>query len=131
MQNSSLHTFLTYSIAFVWFANGLYCKVLNLVPRHQKIVSVILGDQYAGVLTLIIGLAEIIMAIWILSGFKSRLNCIVQIIVIAMMNSLELLFVPHLLLWGPWNILYALIFILIIYSNEYYFSKNKGHVRIS
>ncbi|WP_447766967.1 DoxX-like family protein [Sphingobacterium faecium] len=131
MRNSSLHTFLTYSIAFVWFANGLYCKVLNLVPRHQKIVSVILGDQYAGVLTLLIGLAEIIMAIWILSGFKSRLNCIFQIIVIAMMNSLELLFVPHLLLWGPWNILYALIFILIIYSNEYYFSKNKGHVRIS
>ena len=131
MRNSSLNTFLTYSIAFVWFANGLYCKVLNLVPRHQKIVSIILGDQYAGVLTLLIGLAEIIMAIWIVSGFKSLLNCIVQIIVIAMMNSLELLFAPHLLLWGPWNILYALIFIFIIYSNEYYFSKNKGHVRIS
>ncbi len=34
---------LNYLIAAVWIANGLFCKVLNLVPRHQEIVARIIG----------------------------------------------------------------------------------------
>ena len=37
------HQVLHYLIAAVWLANGLFCKVLNLVPRHQQIVARILG----------------------------------------------------------------------------------------
>lgn len=131
MPNSTVHSLLTYGIGLVWLINGLYCKVLNLVPRHQKIVSIILDDQYASTLTVLIGLAEIIMAIWIISGYKSRINSVIQIIIVATMNSLELLLVPQLLLWGPWNILYAFIFIIIIYCNEFYFSKKSHDVLVS
>jgi len=113
--------FLNYLIAAVWIANGLFCKVLNLVPRHQEIVARITGTAHAGVLTRLIGFAEITMAIWIISGIKTKLNAITQVVVIATMNSLEFILVPDLLLWGRFNALFAFLFILLILYNEFYF----------
>ena len=120
----SLHKILNYLIASVWLVNGFFCKVLNLVPRHPQIVERILGADYSLILTKAIGVSEIIMAIWIVSGIKTRLNAIIQIIVIAVMNTLEFLLVPDLLLWGKLNSLFAFIFILVIYSNEFILNKN-------
>ena len=115
---------LNYFIAAVWIINGLFCKVLNLVPRHQEIVARILGNDHARLLTITIGISEIAMAVWILSGIKRRLNAIAQIIIIAAMNTLEFILVPDLLLWGRFNALFAFLFILLIFYNEFY-SKNK------
>jgi hypothetical protein len=111
---------LTWPLAAVWLANGLFCKVLNLVPRHQEIVARIIGPEHAGGLTKLIGCAEIAMALWIISGFRSRLNAITQVVVIAAMNTLEFILAPDLLLWGRFNALYAFLFILAIVYNEFY-----------
>jgi hypothetical protein len=110
---------LTYTIALVWIANGLFCKVLNFVPRHEMIVGSILGGTYAPILTKIIGLSEICMAIWILSGIKSRLCAWAQMSIVATMNILELILVPDLLLWGEFNAVFALIFILLVFYAEF------------
>ena len=104
---------LNYFLATVWFVNGLLCKVLNLVPRHQEIVGRILGSEYVSILTKLIGLSEIVMAIWIVSRIKSKLNATTQIIIIATMNTLEFLLVPDLLLWGKLNALFAFLFIIM------------------
>ncbi len=104
--------------------NGLFCKVLNLVPRHQEIVGRILGTEHSRVLTILIGLSEIAMTIWILSRIKHRLNAITQIIIIATMNTMELLLVPDLLLWGKLNSIFAFLFILLIYYNEFVLNTN-------
>ncbi|WP_262492812.1 DoxX-like family protein [Marivirga tractuosa] len=110
-------------MATVWLINGLACKVLNLVPRHEQIVASILGDENSRLFTVLIGLSEIIMAIWILTKFKSKLNAIVQIITVATMNTLEFIFVPELLLWGRFNIIFAFIFISLVYYNEFILNK--------
>ena len=117
MTVSKLITFL---IATVWIVNGLFCKVLNLVPRHQEIVARILGEEYSLLLTKFIGFAEIGMAIWILSGIKRRLNAVTQIAIITTMNILEYALAPDLLLWGRFNLLFALAFVCLIYYNEFY-----------
>lgn len=116
---------MTYCIATVWIANGLFCKVLNLVPRHEQIVARILGEDHSRLLTILIGLSEIIMAVWILSSYKTKLNAIAQIVVVATMNTLEFILVPDLLLWGKLNSLFAFIFILVVYFNEFYFNKKQ------
>jgi hypothetical protein len=100
--------------------------VFNLVPRHQQIVASILGDSYARPLTILIGISEIIMAVWILSRYKSKLNTIAQITIIAIMNTLEFILVPDLLLWGKFNSLFALLLIVVIYINEFHL--NKKHI---
>jgi hypothetical protein len=111
---------LNYLIAAVWIANGLFCKVLNLVPRHQEIVARIIGNAHAGVLTKMIGISEMAMAVWILSGVRTKANAITQAVVIATMNSLEFILAPDLLLWGRLNALFAFLLILLILWNEFY-----------
>ncbi|MEA5138480.1 DoxX-like family protein [Arcicella rigui] len=124
MSKRNIYKLLNYCIAGVWFVNGLFCKVLNLIPRHQQIVASIVSIDYARFLTLAIGLAEIVMAIWILSKISSKLNAWVQIIIVAIMNVLEFFLVPDLLLWGRFNALFALLFITVVYINEFRFNKN-------
>jgi hypothetical protein len=119
MQNKIKYYILTYFIAMIWFINGLFCKVLNLVPRHQQIVTRILGSEYAPILTKIIGFAEIGMAIWVLSRFYMRLNAVTQIVIISTMNLIEFFWANDLLLWGKLNAIFALLFMLLIYANAF------------
>ncbi len=113
----------TFLIATVWIANGLFCKVLNFVPRHEQIVGVILSADYSRPLTLLIGLSEIGMAVWILSRIRSRLNAIAQILIVGTMNILEFILVPELLLFGKANSIFAILFIILVYFNEFILSK--------
>ncbi|WP_257666416.1 DoxX-like family protein [Parapedobacter tibetensis] len=121
MENA--YKILTIFIATVWLVNGLFCKILNLVPRHQQIVAEILGREYARPLTIAIGMAEIFMASWILSRITKRLCAIAQIIIVATMNTIEFFAVPDLLLWGKANAIFAFMFISLIYVNEFVLGK--------
>jgi len=123
MKRKWAHKLLSFCIAAIWIINGLFCKVLDLVPRHEHIVAKILDTEHARVLTILIGCSEILMAIWIVSNIRSRLNAIVQMLIIAVMNILEFMLVPDLLLWGRVNIIFAFILILIIYTNECYLNQ--------
>lgn len=109
----------------VWVGNGFFCKVMNLVPRHQGIVARVLGNNHARLLTLLIGISETLMAVWILSGFKARINATVQILIIAVMNIIEFILAPDLLLWGKANIIFAFMFIVLIYYNTFSFHKKQ------
>ena len=127
MMGLRLHKLLTILISIIWILNGLICKILNLVPRHQQIVSVILGIEDARMLTIAIGLSEVLMAVWILTGLYSKLNAIAQILIIALMNILEFLLVPELLLWGRFNIIFAFLLIVVIYINAFHLKKVGAH----
>ncbi len=113
------HRITTVLIACVWFGFGLGCKVLGLAPRHEAIVARILGDAFAGPLTIAIGVSEIVMAVWVLSGFRARWCAIAQIAIVGTMNVLETILVPDLLLWGHFNMLFALGFMAVVYVNEW------------
>ncbi|MBX7224436.1 MAG: DoxX-like family protein [Chitinophagales bacterium] len=125
----STQKIITYFIAVVWLANGLFCKVLHLVPRHEAIVSRILGEKYATETTLLIGIAEIIMAFWVMSHFKRKLNAILQMIIVGVMNILEFLLTPDLLLWGRFNLLFACLFILLIYYSTFILPSKSKYTR--
>ena len=105
---------LTYFIAAVWLGNGLFAKVLDLVPRHRMIVGRIVGERHSRLITVLIGTAEIIMAVWIVTGILPMINSLVQVTVIAAMNIIEFLLVRDLLLFGKLNALVALLFITIV-----------------
>lgn len=120
MTPKKQYLLLRWCTAAVWLANGLFCKVLHLVPWHEQIVARILGGTYAASLTLTIGLLETGMAVWILTGVRSQLNTWLQIAIVAVMNLLEYILVPDLLLWGRGNAFFALLFIGVLYYNEFY-----------
>jgi hypothetical protein len=119
MPKTNAHKLLNYCFAIIWLGNGLLCKVLDMVPRHSLIVARVLGDRHSGVITKLIGVSEILMAIWILSGYKPRLNAIVQILVITLMNMIEFLLASDLLLFGKFNAVLASILVLAIFYNTF------------
>jgi hypothetical protein len=120
----NIHKVLTLVISTVWLVNGLFCKVLNLATRHEQIISRVLGQDYSRPLTILVGLSEIVMAIWVFTKFKSKLNAITQIIVVVTMNIIEFTLVPDLLLWGRLNIVFAFMFVGLVYYNEFVLNKN-------
>ena len=119
MQAYRRNTSLNFLFAAVWLANGLFCKILNLVPRHRLIVQRITGAAQNILLTDIIALSEVLMAAWIIIGYRPRLNALTQMLIIALMNMLEFFLAPDLLLWGRFNALFAFLFIVLIGINEY------------
>lgn len=123
MNIKNIHRIITLLISVVWLVNGLFCKVLNLVSRHEEIVAKILDNDYSRFLTILIGLSEIVMAIWILSNYRTALNAVTQIIIVVIMNILEFILVPDLLLWGRLNSIFAILFIGIVYYNEFILNK--------
>jgi len=126
MAGNKRYRLLTYGIAAVWFVNGFFCKVLNWVPRHQQIVARIMGMAYSPELTVLIGCAEIVMAIWILSGYRSKPCATIQMSVVVTMNLIEFVFASDLLLWGRLNILFACIFVALIGYHEFMLRPNSN-----
>ena len=125
--NRMMKIILTIFICLVWFINGLFCKVLNLVPRHQEIVTRILGEEYSWLFTKAIGIGEILMVVWIVSKVKSRLCAIFQMAIVGTMNFIEIILAPDLLLFGRMNIAFASIFIVIIYVNEFVLPRRNAY----
>jgi hypothetical protein len=101
-------------IAAVWLINGLFCKVLDLVPRHRAIVARILGETHASVITKLIGFAEIGMTVWVLSGFYPRVNAATQILIVGLMNVLEYFLALDLLLFRRRNAVVAIVLKLVV-----------------
>ncbi|HWA06520.1 MAG TPA: DoxX-like family protein [Ignavibacteria bacterium] len=119
MKKTGIHRILTILISLVWLINGLYAKVLGFVPRHQEIVARILGSEISFVAVKVIGVLEICMFVWVISGKFSRLAAIMQIVIVITMNILEFVLVPDLLLFGRMNIIIALVFVSVVYVNEF------------
>ncbi len=115
----TIYIILNIFISLVWLVNGLVCKVLDIVPRHRLIVSHILGNAHAGMATRAIGLAEILVAVWVLSSVSPRRCAVFQAVIITAMNLIEFLWVPDLLLFGRVNSIIAACFIFVICFNEF------------
>lgn len=59
------------------------------------------------------------MFVWVISRKFSRLAAVMQIVIVMTMNILEFILVPDLLLFGRMNIIIAIVFVSIIYVNEF------------
>ena len=105
-------------VAAVWLVHGLYNKVLHGSTRHLAIVQSIPGlDGIAGerVLTLV-GLAEVGLAVWVLSGWRPFLCATAQTAALLSMNATELAFARHLLLWPAGLIPVNLLFLALAWT---------------
>lgn len=119
MKNPATYKILTILISLVWLVNGLFAKVFGFVPRHQEIVARILGSEISFIAVKVIGVLEICMFFWVISRKYTKLCAVIQIVTVITMNIIEFFLTPDLLLFGRFNIVIALIFVFIIYLNEF------------
>lgn len=99
--------------AVVWLVFGVVFKMLGMVPRHRAIVASVVGEAAAGPVTMVIGAAEAVMGLWILSGFRPRLCAAAQTIAIVTMNAVELSVARELLLAPVPMVLANLVFLAV------------------
>ncbi|NCQ36205.1 hypothetical protein GW813_14255 [bacterium] len=128
MPGKQIQRLIDFALAAVWLVMGLYCKVLGQVPRHAAIVGEILGADTAIWLTPLIGLGEVCLAVWIASGRSRKLSASLQILLVLVMNILEFIFAVEHLLWGPLNIIFALLFCALVYWNAFILTHRSRHV---
>ena len=121
-QRHLLTTF-TFLIAGVWLVFGLYCKVLNQVPRHEEIVAQILGTEQAALITRLIGFGEICIAIWVASRLFPILCALFQSALVLAMNVIEQVIAPELLHLGKGNFIVACIFVSVVWLHAFLLKK--------
>lgn len=119
MAISVTNKLLSVIIALIWAVNGFGCKVLNMAPRHTEIVGAILQTLNARPITITIGLAETLLAIWILIGKFRKPTAILQILLVLSMNMIEFILVPDMLLWGRLNLIFAILFSVVVYVHGF------------
>lgn len=87
-------------VAGVWVCNGLVFKLLHVLPRHLAIVQAVpgLGGGRGVVMLQLVGVGELLLAGWVLSGRWPRACAAFQTAILLTMNVMELIFArSHLL----------------------------------
>jgi uncharacterized membrane protein YphA (DoxX/SURF4 family) len=115
LKSTPLHRLAAVFIAGVWIFHGLYSKILNGIPRHKMIVGEILGETMADAAVIVIGVLEILLGCWVLSGIRRRLNAAVQTLALVAMNTLEILLAREFLISAGGMVLLNLCFITLIW----------------
>lgn len=85
-------------IGSVWIFHGLYSKILRGIPRHRAIVARVLGERHADLATTVIGVGEIILGLWVFSGWQRVPCAAAQTLTLLSMNVLEIALAADLLI---------------------------------
>jgi hypothetical protein len=85
-------------IGAVWIFHGLYSKLLRGIPRHRAIVARVLGEARADLATNVIGVGEVLLGIWALTGWQRVPCAALQTVGLISMNALEIALAVDLLI---------------------------------
>jgi len=91
----------TVIVAAVWLVHGLFNKLLHFSPRHLLMVQSVpgLAGSRGEIVLTAVGLFEVALALWVLSGWAASVCAAIQTIVLLSMNVVELSVARSLLLW--------------------------------
>ena len=87
------------AVAAVWLYEGLWCKLLNGEPRQMQVVAAVphYGPSIGGVFLKSLGVIEVALAGWVLSGVAPLLCAVVQTILLVALNTGGLMWARHLI----------------------------------
>ena len=115
LRSDAYHIFAQILIGSVWIFHGLYSKLLNGIPRHRLIVGKILGPANAGNATKIIGLLEVLLGLWVFTGWQPVPCAVVQTAAIVAMNALEIFLAAELLISAVGMVILNLCFLSLVW----------------
>lgn len=114
-QSDTFHIAAQIVIGSVWIFHGLYSKILNGIPRHRLIVGKILGTAHAVMFTKAIGLLELLLGLWVFTGWQPVGCAAVQTAAIVAMNSLEIFLARELLISAIGMVILNLGFLSLVW----------------
>ncbi|HUR47676.1 MAG TPA: DoxX-like family protein [Candidatus Saccharimonadales bacterium] len=124
LHSDSFHAILQIVIGCVWVFHGLYSKILNGIPRHRQIVERVLGATYGGVATKAIGLLEVLVGVWVFTGWQSIACAALQTAALVAMNTLEIMKARELLISALGMVILNLGFLTLVWHWAIFASKS-------
>lgn len=87
------------SVAAVWLYEGLWCKLLGRMPSQMQVVTAVprLGRRFGPPFLKTLGVVEVALAIWVLSGFAAGACAIVETVLLVVLNANGLLWARRLI----------------------------------
>ena len=87
------------AVAAVWLYEGLWCKLLNGDPHQVQVVEAVPrhGLRLGAPFLKSLGIVEIGLAIWVLSGIAPLLCALVQTVLLVALNTGGLLWARHII----------------------------------
>lgn len=81
------------TVACVWLYEGLWCKVLTRMPHQEDIAHSVpfLGNRFSHAILPGIGIVEILLGIWVLTGYQPWVAVWTQTILLVVMNTIGVL----------------------------------------
>jgi DoxX-like family len=77
------------AVAAVWLYEGLWCKLLNGEPHQLQVVQAVpdYGPRVALVFLKALGLVEVVLAAWVLSGAGPFFCAVTQTLLLVALNA--------------------------------------------
>ena len=87
------------AIAAVWLYEGLWCKLLGREPRQLQVVEAVpsFGPRIGASFLKTLGVVEVGMAVWALSGVAPGLCALAQTLLLVCLNANGILWARHLI----------------------------------
>lgn len=107
------------SIAAVWIYEGLWCKLLGRLPSQLAIVEEVprFTAGFATRLLRFLGIAEVLLALWVLSGIASPLCAVAQVAFLVVLNCNGLLWARKLIHDPAGMVIKNIAFLLLVWIN--------------
>jgi hypothetical protein len=87
------------AVALVWLYEGLWCKVLGRERRQVQVVEAVpkLGPAVGRRFLFALGLVEVALSVWVMSGVTPGLCAITQTVLLVALNANGLLWARHII----------------------------------
>jgi len=87
------------SVAAVWLYEGLWCKILGRLESQVQVVTAVprLGPRFGRAFLRVLGVVEVAIALWVLTGVAPILCAISQTALLVVLNINGLLWARRLI----------------------------------
>jgi uncharacterized membrane protein YphA (DoxX/SURF4 family) len=106
------------AIAAVWLYEGLWNKLLDGAPREAEVVAAVprFGLRYGRPFLKILGIVEVLLAVWVLSGVLPGTCATAQIALLIVLNINGLLWSRHIIHDPAGMILKNIAFLVLVWT---------------
>lgn len=104
------------SVAAVWIYEGLWCKLLGGVQSQVDVVSAVprLG-AFAKPFLKLLGVGELALAAWVMTGIAPGLCAIVQTLFLVLLNANGLVWARHLIREPAGMVIKNIAFLMLVW----------------
>jgi uncharacterized membrane protein YphA (DoxX/SURF4 family) len=87
------------AVASVWLYEGLWCKLLGRDPNQRTVVEAVprLGPKIGAAFLKVLGVVEVAMGVWVLSGISPVLCAAAQTALLVTLNANGIAWARHLI----------------------------------